>query len=107
MVNDGNNPKDGTHGKGGNDIDDNASLESLLDTPFYDPDQVLNDPHSSPLSKQFANFVKTDYITAETLLAGTFFLVLVILSQELLRIQFYGWENYVPFTKGILPGRLF
>jgi hypothetical protein len=79
----------------------------FLDTPFFDPDQVVNDPNSPPLLKGIAAWVQKDYATAELILTGVLFVLLIIASQELLRIQMYGVENYVPFTKGVLPGNLF
>ena len=54
----------------------------------------------------FANLVKEDYEFAETLYAGSFFFVLLIITQELLRMQMYG-DNYVPFTSGGATGKLF
>jgi hypothetical protein len=82
-------------------------IDKFLDTPFYDPDTVLDDPDSSLLEKKFAKFVKNDYYTAEGLLVGIFLVILVILSQEVLRIQLYSFENYVPFSRGTPFGRLF
>lgn len=70
-------------------------LNELLDTQFFDPSQVTDD---SPL-KGFANLVEEDYPTAEALFASFFITVMVILTQEVLRMQLYG-EQYVPFTKG-------
>ena len=88
----------------GNDENDNASIDDFLDQQFFDPDQVAEDA-PGPL-KWFANLVKTDYNTAEVLYVGLIFVFMVILSQELLRMQIYG-DNYVPFQKGVLPGQLF
>jgi hypothetical protein len=90
-----------------NDLDIDDSIDRFLDTPFYNPDTVLNDPKSSQLERKFANFIKNDYYTAEALLAGLFFVILVIATQEILRIQLFGFENYVPFSKGTPFGRLF
>ena len=78
---------------------DRQSLDDFLDTPFYDPQQVLEDENSSDLSKKFANFVTGDYETAEAVLVGAYFVVLVIVTQELLRMQLYG-DQYVPFSRG-------
>jgi hypothetical protein len=72
-------------------------IDAFLDSPFYDPDKVLEDEDSSESSKRFARFVKNDYETAEALLSGAFFVILVIVSQELLRMHIYGSE-YAPFT---------
>jgi hypothetical protein len=47
-----------------------------------------------------------DYEFAEALLTGIFFVVLIIITQEALRMQVNG-ANYVPFTKGSIPGSLF
>ena len=81
-------------------------LEEFLDTPFFEPDKVLKDENSNPLLKKFAAFVLGDYEFAEALLTGIFFVVLIIITQEALRMQLNG-ANYVPFTKGSIPGSLF
>jgi hypothetical protein len=81
-------------------------LEKFLDTPFFEPDKVLKDENSNPLLKKFAAFVLGDYEFAEALLTGIFFVVLIIITQEALRMQLNG-ANYVPFTKGSIPGSLF
>jgi hypothetical protein len=88
-------------------LPDEEDIDTFLDTPFYDPDKVLEDEESSEASKKFAMFVKNDYETAEALLAGAFFVVLVVVAQELLRHHIYG-SSYVPFTSGgSVGGRLF
>lgn len=78
--------------------DDTKSLEEkmddLLDRQFFDPKEV---PEGSPL-KWFANLVENDYATAEALYASFFIAGMVIVSQELVRMQYYG-DNYVPFQK--------
>jgi hypothetical protein len=89
------------------DIDVADAIDNFLDTPFYNPDTVLDDESSSTFAKRFANFVKNDYYTAEGLFVGLFFVILVIVSQEILRIQLNGFENYVPFSKGTPFGRMF
>lgn len=101
-------------------------LDSILDAQFFDPDQVLdnasgnnnennnNDENSAPMKNSnplavwFANLVKNDYELAESLFAALFIAFMVIVSQELFRMNLYG-ENYVPFTKSVVPGsgRLF
>ena len=121
------------------------SVDEFLDTPFFDPDQYLDDDNeinasSSKNSKidskglngdedigdssstnnnddglvtKFARLVKEDYELAETLFVGTFFVILIIGTQELLRMQLYG-DSYVPFLPhpssyggGSNGGRLF
>lgn len=81
-------------------------MDEFLDTPFFDPDKVLKDQNSNPLLKKFAAFVQGDYEFAEAVLTGIFFVVLIIITQELLRLQLNG-ANYVPFTRGAIPGSLF
>lgn len=94
----------GDGNRGDEDKPEEKSIDELLDEPFFDPDQVMDD---DPLPvRWFANLVKNDYNTAEALFAGFFFVVLVIFSQELLRMQLYG-DNYVPFQAGVKPGQLF
>lgn len=80
-------------------LPDQDDVDDFLDTPFYDPDTVLEDEESSDLSRKFASFVKNNADTAEALIAGLYLSILVIVSQELLRMQLYG-DDYVPFAKG-------
>lgn len=75
-------------------------IDGFLDTPFFDPNKVKDD---SPI-RWFADMVENDYETAEALYVGVVFFVLVVVSQELLRMQLYG-EQYVPFHKS--AGSLF
>jgi hypothetical protein len=87
--------------------DDEFDIDAFLDTPFFDPQQILDDETSNCMLRRLASFIQNDYETAEIIMAGIMFVVLIVASQEMLRIQYYGWDNYVPFTKGINPGRLF
>ncbi len=73
-------------------------MDSFLDKPFFDPENPNNDEN------WFANLVKNDYNTAEALYVGAFLTVMVIVSQELLRMVKYG-DMYVPF--GVGGGQLF
>lgn len=72
------------------------ALNSLLDKQFFDPDRYDEDD-TGPLA-WFANFVKRDYEFAETVYVGVYLTVLVIVTQEVLRMQLYG-DRYIPFTK--------
>ena len=88
-----------------NSEDDDERLNEFLDTPFFDPDEVLEDENeTNPWLKKLARFVKEDYDTFEALYVGAIFVILVILSQELLRMSIYG-DKYVPFTR--LTDKLF
>lgn len=93
-----------------NNSDNNNKIEvdidAFLDTPFYDPDKVLQDDNSSETSKNIAKWVKNDYETAETIIAGIFFVVLIIVAQEVVRSQMHG-TSYVPFTSSGGGGKLF
>jgi hypothetical protein len=109
------------NGKGGDNNDKSSfmdKVDSFLDTQFFDPDQVIesSSSSSSPSNKQqeeesnnpmvwFANLVKNDYESAEALYAAGFISILVILTQEALRMVKYG-DAYIPFTK-IGNGSLF
>lgn len=88
------------------DEEDNGdkSLDELLDKPFFDPNAYEED--DSSLAGWFANLVKSNYEFAETLYVGTVFVILIIITQELLRFQIYG-DGYLPFTKGVGGGSLF
>jgi hypothetical protein len=81
-------------------------LDEFLDRPFFEPDKVLEDKSSNPLLKRLASFVIDDYAKAEALLTALFFVVLIVVAQEALRMQLYG-GNYEPFSRGVLPGNLF
>jgi hypothetical protein len=76
----------------------------------FDPDQVLKDNDEgqpqNPISLWFANLIKNDYELAESFFAAAFISTMVIISQELLRMQMYG-DHYIPFSKGSSPGSLF
>jgi hypothetical protein len=73
-------------------------VDSFLDTPFFDPSSKNNGP-----LQWFANLVDSDYETAEALYAGVFFVILVVLTQEILRMQLSG-DAYVPFRHGGASG---
>lgn len=86
-------------------------LNDFLDTPFFDPDDEslsddTNDGVFGSFGAWFASLVKNDYETAEALYVGIIFFVLVVGTQELLRMQMYG-NSYVPFTRIGSGGRLF
>uniref|UniRef100_A0A7S2YTQ1 Uncharacterized protein n=1 Tax=Entomoneis paludosa TaxID=265537 RepID=A0A7S2YTQ1_9STRA len=82
--------------------DDELSWQEFLDRPFFVPEQIDD---ASPL-KWFANLVENDYVTAEALFASFFITVMVIGTQEVLRMQLYG-HDYIPFAKGASGGGLF
>lgn len=67
-------------------------IDEFLDRPFIN----LEDENDS---NWFTNLIKNDYDLAEALFTSAFLTVMVILSQELLRMQMYG-ENYIPFHSG-------
>ena len=90
--------------KDDDDVDDSTSLEEFLDQPFFDPDAY--DDSDKSLLGRLAAFVRQDYELAETIYVGILFVVLVIFSQELLRMKLYG-DHYIPFSSGSTSGRLF
>lgn len=81
-----------------------AKKDEFLDRPFFDPSRYEEDDKSLP--GRFANLIKSDYPLAEAAFSTVYFLVLVVVAKELLRIQLYGSE-YIPFTQGVAPGKLF
>ncbi len=89
-----------------NDDDTNepTSFDEFLDKAFFDPDAY--DDSDKTLLGRLAAFVRQDYELAETLYVGFLFVFLVIISQELLRMQLNG-DHYVPFLKRSSTGRLF
>ena len=76
--------------------DNDDDNDFLLDKMFFNPDEY-NENDTGPLA-WFANLVKSDYELAETLYVGTMVVVLVIATQEVLRMQLYG-DAYMPFTR--------
>ena len=87
-----------------NNSNNNNEDENFLDKPFFNPDEYDDDDTS--LLGRFANLVKSDYEMAETLYVGILFVVLLVVTQELLRMQLYG-DAYIPFVKGGASGKLF
>jgi len=82
-----------------------SSLDDFLDKPFFDPD--MYDDNDKSILGRLAQFVKSDYELAETFYVGTLFVILVIVSQELLRMQLHG-DAYVAFQSATgSSGRLF
>ena len=81
----------------------NEKINQFLDSPFFDPDELLeNGNDGTPIGRfqtWFATLLQADYEFAETLYVGLLFSFLVWITQELLRMQLYG-DNYVPFTPG-------
>lgn len=72
-------------------------LDDFLDRPFFDPDQF--DDNDTSFLGNFARLVRNDYELAETLYVGAIFVILIIVTQEVLRAQLFG-DAYVPFVKG-------
>lgn len=83
-------------------------LDRVLDTQFFDPEEILE--NESPEINEnpekslnplvwFANLVRNDYQTAEALFAAGFISLMVVISQELLRMAKYG-DAYHPFQNG-------
>lgn len=113
---DENDKDDDTHQKSIND-----AVNSFLDTQFFNPDDIIlksestqngldsddevGNNNNNPVLLWFAKLVKDDYQTAEAFYAAGFISILVIFTQEMLRMVKYG-DAYVPFTK-IGSGSLF
>lgn len=81
---------------------DDEDEQDWMDQQFFDPESV---PENSPFY-WLAQLVQRDYNTAEALLAGLYFVILIVGTQEVLRMQLYG-DSYIPFQAGSAPGRLF
>eukprot|EP00980_Cylindrotheca_fusiformis_P027476 scaffold20543_cov95-Cylindrotheca_fusiformis.AAC.2 len=86
-----------------NNNDNEENFNTFLDTPFFDP-EAYDENDSGPLA-WFANLVKNDYESAEALFVGSLCVVLVVITQEMLRMQLYG-DGYIPFTR-LGSGHLF
>jgi len=94
--NNNNKPPAQTQNGGNSSEQQEQELQDFLDRPFFVPEKVDD---KSPL-KWFANLVENDYQTAEALFASLFITGMVIVTQEVLRMQLYGPDNYIPFSKG-------
>lgn len=70
-------------------------LNDFLDTPIIN----IEDDNEDDNANWFKTLLKNDYDLAEALYTSAFLTIMVVLSQELLRMQMYG-ENYVPFKSG-------
>lgn len=93
-------------------------MDALLDRPFFDPDQILDNQNQNSRDGSsddraswnplvwFANLVKNDYQTAEALYTAGFISIMVIFAQELLRMVRYG-DAYHPFQNISSGGSLF
>lgn len=78
------------------DKDAAEQLDDWLDKPFFDPTEY-DENDDSTWQARLATFVKSDYDVAELVYAGTFLAFMLVVSQELFRMQLYG-ADYVPFT---------
>jgi hypothetical protein len=82
-------------------------LDQFLDRPFFNPDDYNDSDDDNALLAKFARLVKTDYELAEMLYVGILFVILIVGTQEALRMQLHG-DSYVPFAGGMVrDGRLF
>lgn len=73
--------------------------DTFLDSPFFDPNSVLENESSNPILRRLALFVQNDYEKAEMVLSVAFICTMIVISQEFVRFQIYG-SNYVPFVGG-------
>ena len=76
-----------------NDKSLEEKVKFFLDQQIFDPENPSNE------NNWFANLIKNDYDSAEALYVGSFLIIMVILSQELLRMVKYG-GGYIPFVGG-------
>eukprot|EP00751_Fragilariopsis_kerguelensis_P031398 CAMPEP_0170912460 /NCGR_PEP_ID=MMETSP0735-20130129/4355_1 /TAXON_ID=186038 /ORGANISM="Fragilariopsis kerguelensis, Strain L26-C5" /LENGTH=336 /DNA_ID=CAMNT_0011309661 /DNA_START=119 /DNA_END=1129 /DNA_ORIENTATION=- len=63
-------------------------VDALFDQPFFDPNQYDDDDTS--LIGKLASLVKSDPDLMKGLFAGVYFLILVVIAQDLLRVQMYN-----------------
>lgn len=75
------------------DSDIDEKIQAFLDRPFYDPDAVLESLRNQDASRdsiryRFASFVKNDYETAEALLVGGYMFILILVTQQLVRLVY-------------------
>jgi len=63
-------------------------VDALLDQPFFDPNQYDDDDTS--IIGKLASLVKADPDLMKGIFAGVYFLILVVIAQDLLRVQMYN-----------------
>jgi hypothetical protein len=73
-----------------NEKSDINAWDSFWDQSYFDPTKV---PPSSPLYK-LAQWVQRDYETAEAVLTAGFFVILIVIAQEVVRYNLYP-ERYL------------
>lgn len=80
----------------GEDADEDANeslgfldrFDKFLDTPYFNPNSYEDDDNS--FLGKFANLAKSDYEAFEAVFVGCFFLVLIVIAQDLLRAQMHS-----------------
>jgi len=89
--------EDNNYQDGDNDIIPNMVLidriNQFLDQSFFDPDKY-NDNDNSFFGK-FARLIKNDYELFETLYVGCFFIILIIITQDVLRAQIHAIHTQI------------
>ena len=75
-------------------------INTLLNTPFFDPNNY-NDDDDTVVGK-LATFVKANPEVFKTIFIGIYFNILVMIAQDLLRIQMYNTYTASIITNGQL-----
>ena len=70
-----------------NDLPVLTRINNFLNQPFFDPEKYDDDDNS--FFGKFARLIKNDYEFFETVYVGCFFIILIIITQDVLRAQMH------------------
>ena len=70
-----------------NDLPVLTRINNFLNQSFFDPDKYDEDDNS--FFGKFARLIKNDYEFFETVYVGCFFIILIIITQDVLRAQMH------------------
>ena len=75
-----------------NDLPVLTRINNFLNQSFFDPDQYDEDDNS--FFGKFARLIKNDYEFFETIYVGCFFIILIIITQDVLRAQMHTHTRF-------------
>ena len=67
-------------------------INNFLNQPFFDPEKYDDDDNS--FFGKFARLIKNDYEFFETVYVGCFFIILIIITQDVLRAQMHTHTRF-------------
>ena len=75
-----------------NDLPVLTRINNFLNQSFFDPDKYDDDDNS--FFGKFARLIKNDYEFFETIYVGCFFIILIIIAQDVLRAQMHTHTRF-------------